>query len=221
MLEAQDLVDKAYPDTVRITPEGQASTGDPAELLIPKDADERLIYARRLIAQQCLYGVDKNMLAVEMAKLSLWLLTLERNRPFTFLDHAIKCGDSLFGVTRREQVEGFDFEPNSTDDKQISFWKKASKVLFEKALQFRKQLEASPVMTVEDIQKKEALLEQAEQATSLVRLLCDLLTAAAISTATGKRPKKGDAFSEKRAELWQALMRLYQYEDNVESWSNT
>jgi hypothetical protein len=218
LLEAWDLVEKQYPSAVRITPEGKLSSGNPAELLIPKDADERLIYARRLIAQQCLYGVDKNMLAVEMAKLSLWLLTLERNRPFTFLDHAIKCGDSLLGVTRREQVEAFDFEPDSTDEKQISLWKKASKVLFEMALQYRKQLESSPVMNVEDIQKKEELLKQAEQATSLVRLLCDLLTSAAVSTATGKIPKKGDAFSQKRAELWHALMNAYQNDDRIESW---
>src|SRR5438445_12254057 len=85
------------------------------------------------------------------------------------------------------------FDPRPAEDKQISLWKKASKVLFDRALHYRQQLEASPVMTVEDIQQKEELLKQAEQATSLVRLLCDLLTAAAISTATGKRPKKGDA----------------------------
>jgi hypothetical protein len=185
LLEAWDLAEKQYPDAVRITPEGKPSSGNPSELLIPKDPNERLIYARRLIAQKCLYGVDKNMLAVEMAKLSLWLLTLEQNRAFTFLDHAIKCGDSLVGITRREQVETFDFEPNSADQKQISLWKKASKVLVDRALQYRQQLEASPVVTVEDIQNKEELLKQAEQATSLVRHLCDLLTAAAISTATG------------------------------------
>ncbi|MGA3317559.1 MAG: DNA methyltransferase [Candidatus Korobacteraceae bacterium] len=218
LLEAWDLAEKQYPETVRITPEGKPSSGDPAELLIPKDVNERQIYAQRLIAQQCLYGVDKNMLAVEMAKLSLWLLTLEQNRAFTFLDHAIKCGDSLLGVTRQEQVEAFDFEPHSTDEKQISLWKKASKVLFDRALQYRQQLEASPVMTVEDVHQKEELLKRAEQATSLVRLLCDLLTAAAISTATGKPPKKGDAFDKKRAVMWQVLMESYQYDENVESW---
>jgi hypothetical protein len=221
LLEAWDLAEKQYPDAVRITPEGKPSTGDPAELLIPKDANERLIYARRLVAQKCLYGVDKNALAVEMAKLSLWLLTLERNRPFTFLDHAIKCGDSLLGVTRREQVETFDFEPQPAEEKQISLWKKASKVLFDRALDCRRRLEASPVMTVADVEHKEELLEQAEQATSLVRLLCDLLTAAAISTATGKRPRSGDAFTEKRVELWRTLMETYRYDENVESWRDT
>jgi N-6 DNA Methylase len=66
---------------------------------IPAD-EEPLLYGRRLIAQRCLYGVDKNPFAVTLAKLSLWLVTLAKKQPFTFLDHALKCGDSLVGLTR-------------------------------------------------------------------------------------------------------------------------
>ena len=54
--------------------------------------------ARRLVADRCIYGVDKNPLAVEIAKLSIWLTTMDKGRPFTFLDHALKCGDSLVGA---------------------------------------------------------------------------------------------------------------------------
>lgn len=64
---------------------------------IPADEDEEL-HARRLVAQRCLYGVDKNPRAVDLAKLSLWLATLARDHEFTFLDHALKCGDSLVGL---------------------------------------------------------------------------------------------------------------------------
>ena len=63
----------------------------------PDDEDEQL-HARRLVAQRCLYGVDKNPRAVDLAKLSLWLATLARDHEFTFLDHALKCGDSLVGL---------------------------------------------------------------------------------------------------------------------------
>ena len=49
--------------------------------------------------------MDKNPLAVEMAKLSLWLLTLAKDKPFKFLDHAIRCGDSLVGVSSDDAVE--------------------------------------------------------------------------------------------------------------------
>jgi len=58
--------------------------------------------ARRLIAQRCLYGVDKNPFAVNLAKLSLWLVTLSKELPFTFVDHALKCGDSLVGYGVQE-----------------------------------------------------------------------------------------------------------------------
>ena len=53
---------------------------------IPPDEDE-VLYARRLVAQRCLYGVDKNDMAVDLAKLSLWLVTLAKDHAFTFLDH--------------------------------------------------------------------------------------------------------------------------------------
>jgi type I restriction-modification system DNA methylase subunit len=51
---------------------------------LPPDEDE-LLHARRLVAQHCLYGVDKNPMAVDLSKLSLWLATLAKDHPFTFL----------------------------------------------------------------------------------------------------------------------------------------
>ncbi len=75
---------------------------------IPPDEDE-VLHARRLVAQRCLYGVDKNPMAVDLAKLSLWLATLARDHPFTFLDHALRCGDSLVGLTR-EQIVRFHWK---------------------------------------------------------------------------------------------------------------
>ena len=68
---------------------------------IPPDEDEAL-HARRLVAQKCIYGVDRNPMAVDLARLSLWLATLARDHEFTFLDHALKAGDSLVGLTRAE-----------------------------------------------------------------------------------------------------------------------
>ena len=71
---------------------------------IPPDEDE-ILHARRIVAQRCLYGVDKNPMAVDLAKLSLWLATLAKDHPFTFLDHALRAGDSLVGLSR-EQIAG-------------------------------------------------------------------------------------------------------------------
>ena len=79
---------------------------------IPID-EEPLLYARRLVAQRCLYGVDKNPFAVNLAKLSLWLATLAKAHPFTFLDHAFKWGDSLVGLTS-EQIKTFTWSEDKT-----------------------------------------------------------------------------------------------------------
>src|SRR5260370_16452200 len=68
---------------------------------IPSDEDEST-HARRLVAQRCLYGVDRNPMAVDLARLSLWLATLAREHEFSFLDHALKSGDSLVGLTQPE-----------------------------------------------------------------------------------------------------------------------
>jgi hypothetical protein len=84
---------------------------------IPPDEDEDLL-ARRLIAQRCLYGVDKNPMAVDLARLSLWLATLARDHEFTFLDHALKPGDSLIGLDL-DQIEALHWDAR-TSDAQLS-----------------------------------------------------------------------------------------------------
>jgi len=85
---------------------------------LPPDEDE-VLHARRLIAQRCLYGVDKNPMAVDLAKLSLWLATLAKDHPFTFLDHSLRCGDSLVGLTRK-QIAGFHWEDVSGQSSVVS-----------------------------------------------------------------------------------------------------
>lgn len=76
---------------------------------IPADEDD-LLHAKRLVATRCLHGVDRNPLTVELAKLSLWLETLAAWHEFTFLDHNLRCGDSLVGLLL-PQLEGLHFDP--------------------------------------------------------------------------------------------------------------
>ena len=118
LVEAWENLEKQHPGEVLITPEGEFSTGSPSERLVPADTNERIAIARRVVADRCLYGVDINPMAVEMAKLSLWLITLQRDRPFTFLDHALKCGDSLLGVSSVKQIENFSLRPG---ERQVTF----------------------------------------------------------------------------------------------------
>jgi type I restriction-modification system DNA methylase subunit len=71
---------------------------------LPKKEGDRIRLARCLIAKQCLYGVDKDSLAVELAKRSLWLFVGTKEQPLDFLDQAIRHGDSLLGASPREPV---------------------------------------------------------------------------------------------------------------------
>ena len=66
--------------------------------------DDRHI-VRRMVLKRCIYGVDKNPMAVELAKVSLWLHTFTVGAPLSFLDHHLRCGDSLFGAWVRTGTE--------------------------------------------------------------------------------------------------------------------
>ena len=71
--------------------------------------EDEIVHARRMVARRCLYGVDRNPVAVDLTKLSLRLVTLTRNQSFAFVDHAIRHGDSLVGLTQR-QIEAFHWK---------------------------------------------------------------------------------------------------------------
>ena len=61
-------------------------------------AENDIHWARREVVRNCIYGVDLNPMAVELAKLSLWLTTVASNKPLSFLDHHLRCGNSLIGA---------------------------------------------------------------------------------------------------------------------------
>ena len=79
---------------------------------IPPDEDE-VLHARRLVAQRCLYGLDRNPVAVGLAKVSLWLATLARDHAFTFVDHVLRHGDALVGLSR-QQITAFHWKGGET-----------------------------------------------------------------------------------------------------------
>jgi hypothetical protein len=130
---------------------------------IPPDEDETL-YARRTVAQRCLYGVDKNIMAVDLAKLSLWLVTLAKDHPFTFLDHSLRHGDSLVGLTRH-QIIRFDWEPK----KQM----RLGEDLIQKRLDRATEARAKILNAREDTayRDQEQRMEVANEALNLIRLL--------------------------------------------------
>jgi hypothetical protein len=138
---------------------------------IPPDEDI-VLYARRRIAQKCLYGVDRNPFAVDLAKLSLWLATLAKDHPFTFLDHALRHGDSLVGLSR-DQIVHFDWEGAEQSEIVLS---DALRTALEEAEDKRARIHE--LADSDDVDEKQRLLGEAERATRLVRTAGDLLIAA-------------------------------------------
>jgi hypothetical protein len=182
LVEAWENAEQGLPGKPQITPEGLPSTGALHETLLPRDADERLAIAMRLVSERCIYGVDKNPLAVEMAKLSLWLITLNKNRPFTFLDHALRCGDSLLGVNLRQLTTWSMDNVQGTDKpRQMVWFEPAITRALDTALKLRRQISTIQELDVHDIEAKARLLAQAEEAMELVKLGADLLIATALS----------------------------------------
>jgi hypothetical protein len=89
---------------------------------IPSAADFR--HALREVACRCLYGVDRNPMAVELTKVALWIEALEPGRPLAFFDAQIRCGDSLIGVFGRSMLRAGlpdeAYKPLTGDDKELS-----------------------------------------------------------------------------------------------------
>jgi len=71
---------------------------------------------KRMVMKRCIYGVDLNPMAVELAKLSLWLDSFTVGAPLSFLDHHLKVGNSLIGTTVGEVEDALETKPGETDD---------------------------------------------------------------------------------------------------------
>ena len=178
LLEAWEEAERRVEGSPRITPYGEVSTGLPDEQLIPIDRQERLIYARRLVAERCVYGVDKNPLAVEMAKLSLWLLTLAKDKPFTFLDHAIRCGDSLVGLSSIEQLLRFSLTENAKVRPLMEQQRQQIEKRLEATMLLRRQIEMLPSNRPQDIERKAKMFENVVDQTKRLTYAADMLLAA-------------------------------------------
>jgi hypothetical protein len=148
---------------------------------IPEDEDVHA-YARRLVAERCLYGVDKNVFAVDLAKLSLWLATLAREHPFTFLDHSLRHGDSLVGLSR-EQIACFNWEV----ERQLPLLRPFIDARVTEAQRLREQIQG--LASSDDVPRKELLLRDAEDALADVRLIGDVVISSFFERAKPKDRK--------------------------------
>jgi hypothetical protein len=148
---------------------------------IPSDEREE-IFAMRLVAQRCLYGVDRNPVAVDLAKVSLWLVTIAKDHALTFVDHALRHGDSLVGLSRK-QVEALQWDPTGAMLRGLDVREPLDRV-FALRQQIREANEAVP-----DWERRD-LWDAAQFELDKIRLFGDLILAAFFES---EKPKVREA----------------------------
>ena len=158
--------------------------------------EDELVLARREVARRCLYGVDRNPVAVDLAKLSLWLATLAKDLPLTFLDHALRHGDSLVGLTN-QQIASFHWKADAPAFQQ-GFEAMTAQGDLARARGLRHRIRE----TGDDASDwaLRDMLDEAELATTKVRQTGDLVIVAFFEGAKPNRREKV------RAQLAQAVL---------------
>ncbi len=150
---------------------------------------DRTVLARRLVARNFLYGVDRNPIAVDLAKLSLWLATLDRDAPLTFLDHALRHGDALVGLDL-QQIRDFHWQGGKSGF-QLGTETTWIGERIREAERLRREIQQAPEEAGDD--KLRERLKQAEEAQRRVRLIGDLVTAAFFEA---DKPKSREALRQ-------------------------
>jgi hypothetical protein len=139
---------------------------------LPKTVDDRLLIARRLVAERCLFGVDLNPLAVELAKLSIWLVTMAKGRPFAFLDHNLRCGDSLLGIHRLDQLTKLTMNPDQPGHQQRLFGRNIEDAV-RQAIELRTRLRQIRIRDIHDVEAMAHLHGEAREVLGAPSLIAD------------------------------------------------
>ena len=164
---------QAEDDGKMVSVDGEVLAAPATKEPLSCDTEARAVIARRLIAERCLYGVDLNPLAVELAKLSIWLVTLAKGRPFGFLDHNLRCGDSLLGIYRLDQLTQLSM--TSSEKQQQRLFGQNIERLVHEAIELRQQLRAMPVRDIRDVDAKARLDADARDRLEMPERIADAL----------------------------------------------
>ena len=163
-----------------------------AGLTADAEVEEVALAARRLVAEHCLYGVDINPLAVEMAKLSLWLVTMDRERPFGFLDDRFVAGDSLLGLVSRHQLLTLHAHPDGgpalLDQAEVLDQR------LRAAADERRRITSHPVLDLRDAEVKAGQLRSARGHVQDLTHIADAVTGVGLHAAGLSAKQQGIAF---------------------------
>jgi hypothetical protein len=170
------------------------------------ESDPVVIEARRQIIEHCLYGVDINPMAVEMAKLSLWLVSMDPTRPFTFLDDRLIAGDSLLGVTTLDQLKAVHLD---TDKGDLIGAAADTEHLIGEVIAERHAITEISGTGLDQMEAKRDHLRAVRQKTARLRLVGDLIAGAALATcASGRVPWYEDEGGERLRDLFPSAARI-------------
>lgn len=150
---------------------------------LPQNSEERIVTARRLIAERCIYGVDINPLAVELAKLSIWLVTLSKGRPFGFLDHNLRSGDSLLGIHDIEQLIQLHPDPAKGEQLHAGLFDHRDMVrqAVERAMAVRLQIRTHRVREISDVEEMARLNVSAQDGLIECHAIADAIMGEALA----------------------------------------
>ena len=159
----------------------------------PANAKRKDLYTRaiRQVVANCLYGADINDMAVEMCKLSLWLVSLDRDLPFSFVDDKVFLGNSLLGLTSVDQLRKLHIDPTRVPmDRRFDIFDVDIDAIIRKAVDLRERLateidEDDPARTSA---AKRRQLAELHQATASLRQIADGVIAAGLPL--GGKPGK-------------------------------
>jgi len=147
--------------------------------------ESELIYHRRRVVESCIYGVDLNPLAVELAKLTLWLTTMAKAKPLSFLDHHLKVGNSLIGarVSELDEIRQPKRKSKAIDlsraPVQLGIFQQLFNQRLYNLLQNRVLIAQLPTETLEDVRNKQTWEKAFEQKMGRFRTLADVWISAA------------------------------------------
>lgn len=122
--------------------------------------NDELLFWQRQVVERCIYGVDKNLLAVELAKVSLWLATVAADKPLSFLDHHLQHGDALIGAKIADLVNLPATQKNVPADQPLLFAESAFTQDMFKVVGGIDAIQKLLSETVEDIHTKEEIYKQ-------------------------------------------------------------
>lgn len=134
-------------------------------------------YWRRWVVENCIYGVDLNPLAVELAKLSLWILSMAKNQPLSFLNHHLKCGNSLVGA-RLEEIGNYPLSAAKKEPHQLNLFERDPdfKAAVEEVIAKSRLIAGKASSSLEDVREKKAWLEEMDRILEGYKAICDVHT---------------------------------------------